>query len=118
MEEMGKTGIQQITSEEEGIEEEKEGTHPTRGPLQLFSRGSAYAYDTLLFTRPPPIGHIETCHGPHRNAPRRRERALTQHTRLRAVSALGSIGLLMASVGGTTELVTLSVWISCPAEHL
>jgi len=53
MEEMGKTGIQQITSEEEGIEEEKEGTHPTRGPLQLFSRGSAYAYDTLLFTRPP-----------------------------------------------------------------
>ena len=55
MEEMGKTGIQQITSEEEGIEEEKEGTQPTRGLLQLFSRGSAYAYDTLLFTRPPPL---------------------------------------------------------------
>jgi len=31
MEEMGKTGLQQITSEEEGIENEKEGIdmHPT-----------------------------------------------------------------------------------------
>jgi len=52
MEEMGKTGIQQITSEEEGIEDEKEGTHPTRGPLQIFSRGSAYAYDTSIHSPP------------------------------------------------------------------
>ena len=45
MEEMCKTGLQQITSEkEEGMEEKRKGTdtHPAWNLLQLFSRGCVY----------------------------------------------------------------------------
>jgi len=53
MEEMCKRGLQQVTPEEkEGLEEGKEGIgiYPTRGPLQLFSRGYFRASEVTTYS--------------------------------------------------------------------